>query len=134
MGTGIVSILLNTLPYNGQWLQWISIVIFALNVVLFIGGCILSIIRYIMYPQTFKAALLHPVQSMFLGAFPLGLATIINMFCFVCVPAWGNWAMNFAWALWIFDAVISVLCALSLPFLLYVGISIPFPRIEADPI
>lgn len=118
MGTGIVSILLNTLPYNGQWLQWISIVIFALNVLLFIAGCIVSIIRYIVYPKTLKAVIFDPVQSMFLGTFPMGLATIVNMICFVCVPAWGPWVMNLAWALWILDAVISVMCALSLPFLL----------------
>ncbi|KGO69107.1 C4-dicarboxylate transporter/malic acid transport protein [Penicillium italicum] len=35
MGTGITSILLNTLPYNGRWLYWISIVIFCLNIFLF---------------------------------------------------------------------------------------------------
>lgn len=38
MGTGIVSTLLSVLPYNGRWLRWISIMIFALNVFLFISG------------------------------------------------------------------------------------------------
>ncbi|EYE92356.1 TDT family transporter [Aspergillus ruber CBS 135680] len=116
MGTGIVSTLLNVLPYNGRWLRWISIVIFALNVFLFIAGCILSLIRYTMYPKTIRAVIFHPVQAMFLGAFPMGLSTIVNMFCLVCVPAWGTWAAEFALALWSLDAAISVLCALSLPF------------------
>lgn len=120
MGTGIVSTLLYTLPYNGRWIQWIAIAIFALNVVLFTAGCILSIIRYSMYPQTFKAALSHPVQSMFLGTFPMGLSMIIDMICLVCVPAWGIWVEYTAWSLWIFNVAVSVLCALSLPFLLYV--------------
>lgn len=118
MGTGIVSTLLYTLPYNGRWLQWIAIVIFALNVVLFSAGCILSIIRYAMYPQTFRAALSHPVQSMFLGTFPMGLSMIIDMISLVCVPAWGIWAEYVAWSLWIVNVAIAVLCALSLPFLL----------------
>lgn len=87
MGTGIVSILLNTLPYNAPWLYWISVVIFALNVLLFAAGCVISLLRYTLYPEIFKAMILHPVQSMFLGTFPMGFATIINMFCFVCVPA-----------------------------------------------
>lgn len=119
MGTGIVSILLNTLPYNGEWLYWISVVTFAFNVLLFAIGCVITALRYSLYPEIFTVMITHPVQSMFLGAFPMGFATIVNMFCFVCVPAWGEWAKNFAWGMWIFDAVLSVITALSLPFLLY---------------
>ncbi|OQD83173.1 hypothetical protein PENANT_c018G08759 [Penicillium antarcticum] len=48
----------------------------------------------------------------------MGLATIVNMFCLVCVPVWDKWAAYFAWGLWVFDAVVSVLTALSLPFIL----------------
>ena len=55
---------------------------------------------------------------MFIGTFPMGLTTIINMICFVCVPVWGAWVPYFAWGLWIFDAAVSVLTAVSLPFLL----------------
>lgn len=120
MGTGIVSILLQNLPYNGAALYWISVVIFAFNVLLFGLGCFISILRYSMYPEIFLTMIHHPVQSMFVGTFPMGLATIINMICFVCVPAWGTWTRHFAWALWIFDAVVSVMTALSLPFILFV--------------
>jgi hypothetical protein len=35
MGTGIVSILLHTLPWDGRWLYWISVGIFGVNVLLF---------------------------------------------------------------------------------------------------
>lgn len=124
MGTGIVSILLNTLPYNGSWLYWISIIIFVLNVVLFAAACVITAMRYILYPDIFMAMIRHPVQSMFIGTFPMGFATIINMFCFVCVPAWGEWTRNFAWGMWIFDAVISVMTALSLPALLYAVLNV----------
>lgn len=118
MGTGIVSILLNTLPYNGHWLYWISVVIFAFNVLLFAVFLSLSILRYVVYPEIFPVMVTHPTQSLFLGTFPMGLATIINMFCFVCVPAWGEHASYFAWALWITDAVISVMTCLALPFIM----------------
>ncbi|KAJ5392483.1 hypothetical protein N7509_007973 [Penicillium cosmopolitanum] len=118
MGTGIVSILLHNLPYNGIWLYWISVVIFALNVLLFALGTIISFLRYTLYPEIFTVMITHPVQSMFIGTFPMGLATIINMVVFVCVPVWGEWVRYFAWGLWIFDAVVSVLTALSLPFIL----------------
>lgn len=118
MGTGIVSILLNTLPYNGRWLFWISVVIFALNVFLFVVMTFISILRYILWPDLIMPVLTHPVQSMFVGTYPMGLSTIITMWCLVCVPAWGDWTRNFAWGFWIFDAIMSVMCALSLPFLL----------------
>ena len=36
----------------------------------------------------------HPAQSLFLGTFPMGLATIVNMIVFVCVPAWGPWTIQ----------------------------------------
>ena len=49
----------------------------------------------------------------------MGLATIINMICFVCVPAWGQWAATLAWALWWIDAVISLANNMYLPFVMY---------------
>jgi tellurite resistance protein TehA-like permease len=89
MGTGIVSILLHNLPYNGIWLYWISIVIFCLNILLFVLFTLISIVRYTLYPEIWRVMIRHPAQSLFLGTFPMGLATIINMIIFVCVPAWG---------------------------------------------
>ncbi|XHG09073.1 hypothetical protein AWENTII_012156 [Aspergillus wentii] len=118
MGTGIVAVLLNSLPYNGIWLYWISVVIFALNVLLFGIGCIITLLRYVLYPEILPAVVMHPVQSMFLGTFPMGLSTIIDMVCYVCVPAWGEWTRNFAWGLWIFDAVVSVVTTLTPPLLI----------------
>ena len=95
MGTGIVSILLHNLPYNAKWLYWISVVIFGLNVALFCLFVTISALRYIMYPQIWTVMIRHPIQSLFLGTFPMGLATIINMVVFVCIPAWGTWAIQF---------------------------------------
>lgn len=118
MGTGIVSMLLHSLPYNGAWLYWLSIVIFVLNVFLFMAGCFITLLRHILYPEVFLAMIKHPVQSMFIGCFPMGLATIINMICAVCVPAWGQGASYLALGLWILDAAISVTVALLLPFML----------------
>jgi tellurite resistance protein TehA-like permease len=67
MGTGIVSILLHNLPYNGRWLYWISVVVFALNIFLFLCFTIISVARYTLFPGVWSAMVNHPVQSMFLG-------------------------------------------------------------------
>jgi tellurite resistance protein TehA-like permease len=94
MGTGIVSILLHNLPYNREWLYWISVAIFALNVILFCIFFTLSFLRYTLYPQIWSAMIRHPAQSLFLGTFPMGLATIINMIVLVCVPVMGPRAVQ----------------------------------------
>lgn len=58
----------------------------------------------------------HPVQSLFTGTFPMGLATIVNVVVFVCVPAWGRPAVHLAWTLWWIDVAISVSTCFYLPF------------------
>lgn len=118
MGTGIASILLHNLPYNGVWLYWLSVIIFCLNIVLFITFLAISVLRYIMFPGLFMFMIRHPVQSLFLGTLPMGLSTIINMIVFVCVPAWGQPAITLAWTLWWIDVVISVASCFWLPFVI----------------
>jgi hypothetical protein len=48
----------------------------------------------------------------------MGLATIVNMVTFVCVPAWGEGAATLAWTLWWIDAALSVACCMYLPFVM----------------
>ena len=75
MGTGVVSILLHELPYNADWLQYISYVFFSLNIGLFVCFLALSVLRYALYPEIWKAMMLHPGQSLFLGCLPMGFAS-----------------------------------------------------------
>ena len=100
MGTGIVSILLYNLPYNSTWLYWSSVVFFALNVLLFVIFLFISILRYTLYPKLWTDMIRHPAQSLFLGTFPPGFATIVNMVVYGCVPAWGKPFVQLAWVLW----------------------------------
>ncbi|OAA61376.1 C4-dicarboxylate transporter/malic acid transport protein [Cordyceps fumosorosea ARSEF 2679] len=116
MGTGIVSILLHNLPYNAQWLQYISYAIFALNVVLFTTFLAISILRYTLYPEIWTAMIDHPGQSLFLGCFPMGFATIINMMIFAC-GHWGSGLIHLAWAFWWLDALLSMATCISMPFI-----------------
>lgn len=118
MGTGIASILLHNLPYNGAWLYWLSVIIFCINIILFVIFLAISILRYLMFPGLFMFMVRHPVQSLFLGTFPMGLATIINMIVFVCVPAWGTSAIYLAWTLWWIDVVIAIATCFWLPFVI----------------
>ncbi|KAF2733571.1 hypothetical protein EJ04DRAFT_438699 [Polyplosphaeria fusca] len=120
MGTGIVSIILHSFseayPSHHGALRILSIIFFIVNVALFSLFLVVSILRYTLYPATWSLMIRHPVQSLFLGTFPMGFATIINMFALVCVPAWGDASANICWAMWWIDAVISVACCFGLPF------------------
>lgn len=118
MGTGIASILLHNLPYHGAWLYWLSVAVFGLNVLLFCVFLLVSTLRYTMFRGLFMAMIRHPVQSLFVGTFPMGLATIVNMVVFVCVPAWGPWATTLAWTLWWIDVALALCTCMWLPFVI----------------
>ncbi|OAQ63154.1 C4-dicarboxylate transporter/malic acid transport protein [Pochonia chlamydosporia 170] len=116
MGTGIVSILLHNLPYNAQWLQYISYIFFGLNILLFAIFTCISLARYTFYPEIWWAMISHPGQSLFLGCFPMGFATIINMMIFCC-KQWGDWLVYLAWAFWWIDVLLSMATAITMPFI-----------------
>ena len=118
MGTGIVSILLNRLPYNATWLYYISVAVFVLNIALFLLFLGITVLRYAMFRGLWSVMIQHPVQSLFLGTFPMGLATIINMIVFVCVPAWGQRFAMLAWGLWWVDVVLAISTNFYLPFII----------------
>lgn len=118
MSTGVVSIELHQLPYNGDWLRIVSIIFFVLNLALFVLFTIISCLRYILYPDIVPAVLRHPHQSLFLATFPVGLATLINMTVLVCVPAWGHGTATFAWVVWWVDSVLALTACFHLTFVM----------------
>jgi tellurite resistance protein TehA-like permease len=113
VGTGIVSILLYELPYNGKWLYWLSVITFCLNICLFLCALLVSLLRYTLWPEMWTAMMSHPNQSLFLAVVPMvsqshiapssqalkiqGLGTIIQMLIFICASHWGNWVVYTAW-------------------------------------
>jgi tellurite resistance protein TehA-like permease len=101
MGTGIVAILLHIIPFGHTYLHYASIVFFILNIVLFAVVLSMSILRYTLYPEIWAVMIQDPTNSLFLATCPMGFATLIEMWVFVCVPAWGDWTRTVAWVLWI---------------------------------
>lgn len=87
MGTGIVSILLHSLPYTTPWLPYLSYVFFAFNVCLFLVFTAVTAARYLLYPEIWTAMLNHPGQSLFLGTFPMGLASECCPFSYTSITS-----------------------------------------------
>ncbi|PWN39968.1 hypothetical protein IE81DRAFT_294067 [Ceraceosorus guamensis] len=117
MGTGITSILLYQLPYQFKGLHVIAEIIFALNVALFLVFTSISAARYTIWPTMGPTMLFHESQSLFLGTFAMGLATIVNMCALAIGTSWGHNFALFTWAMWWLDSIISILICLGLPFL-----------------
>lgn len=57
-------------------------------------------------------------NSLFLGTIPMGFATLIEAWIFLCVPYWGSWAVTFAFVCWIIDCIVAVAVTISLTVLL----------------
>ena len=119
MGTGIISILIYIAPYQFSGQHIIAAIFYFLNILLFLLFLSLSIARYTLYPWIWNRMLLHNAQSLFLGTFPMGLATIINATVLIAVPVCGNWAIILSWVLWWIDVVVSVMTCFGLPMIMF---------------
>lgn len=119
MGTGILSTLIQIAPhqFNGQ--QYISLSLYLANCVLFMLFTVITIARYTMFPWVAKRMLFHPTQCMFLGTFPMGLATIVNGTVLMVVPRFGQWAVTLSWSLWWIDVALTVLSVIVIPILMF---------------
>merc|ERR1711939_1243311 len=118
MGTGIVANIFYIIPWKADWLHYLSIIFFVLTVVLFALAFIASVLRYTIWPQIWTVMIQDPTNSLYLGTIPMGFATIVEMWIFICVPAWGQCAAYVGWALWMLDSVVAVAVTVTLGILL----------------
>ena len=119
MGTGILSILLHTSPHRFEGEDVIGTVLYFFNIVLFVAFSAISVARYTCFPGVIGLMLRHPQQSLFLGTIPIGLATIVNATVLIAVPRYGQWAAHLAWGLWWLDVLLTVLCVVGLPLVMF---------------
>ena len=112
MGTGIFSLLLGQLP-GPFWLHAAGVELWRVNIALFGLFTLLYATRWALYPREAARIFSHPVMPMFLGAIPMGLATIVN----------GSIAYahdyDTALYLWCADAGLSVLVGLGVPLAMF---------------
>ncbi|EUC67615.1 C4-dicarboxylate transporter/malic acid transporter [Rhizoctonia solani AG-3 Rhs1AP] len=110
MGTGAVSVLLHNFPYGSRpVLHGFGVALLILNVCLFGLFCVLSAIRYIRYPEILRLMYKHPVQSLYLGCFPMGFATLIN----ASLNAYQAYKLSdsflyLLWGLWWLDTIVAL--------------------------
>lgn len=116
MGTGIVAILLYNFPYQFRGLYIIATVIYLLNILLFSTFTLISITRYVMFPEIMSLMLKHPGQSLFIGTIPMGLTTITNCTVLIAVPYFESWAITVAYALWWTEFALTLISSIAVPY------------------
>ncbi|EIW83021.1 hypothetical protein CONPUDRAFT_136178 [Coniophora puteana RWD-64-598 SS2] len=115
MGTGAIAILFHSFPYGNDTpaMKAMTLVFFFLNLALFTLFTIISITRYILFPDVWSLMIRHPAQSLYLGTFPMGGATLIVVATGGVFETYGFGGSKFVYALWAFwwlDVAISFIC------------------------
>lgn len=119
MGTGILALALNQFPVEIPGLHGVAEGFWWFNIVLFVLFTGLYTARWAMFPQQARRIFGHSVISMFFGAIPMGLATIINGFLAFGIAHWGATAIHIAEFLWWIDMVMALACGVLIPFLMF---------------
>lgn len=119
MGTGVVALALNQFPLHLLVLRELSAALWMVNIVLFLLCTLLYAARWIFFTKDATPIFGHPVMPMFLGAIPMGLATIVNGFLAFGIARMGAVAVDIAVVLWWVDAALAVGVGLLVPFLMF---------------
>jgi C4-dicarboxylate transporter/malic acid transport protein len=119
MGTGILALAINQYPLAIPGLHAIGEVLWLVNILLFVTFSALYAARWTMFFDGARRIFGHSVVSMFFGAIPMSLATIVNGFIVFGVPLFGDAALGIAQALLWVDIVLAVACGVLVPFLMF---------------
>ena len=119
MGTGILALAINQFPAGIPGLHAIGLVVWLANILMFSTFSALYTARWILFPSEARRIFGHSIVSMFFGAIPMGLATIVNGFIVFGLPLWGPVALRIAEGLWWIDVALSIACGVGIPFLMF---------------
>lgn len=116
MGTGIVALTLAAFPYAFPGRLALAFGLWVATAVIFTVLSVAFVARAVLFPETIGRLLRHPVQSMFLGAIPMGLAPVINGL----IVFYGNSKAGLALDLWIVDVILSLISGWVVPYYMFV--------------
>ncbi|KAJ7249005.1 voltage-dependent anion channel [Mycena rebaudengoi] len=122
MGTGSVSTLISLFHFgeNSETIKILTLLFFFLNLCLFISICGATMLRYYMFPELWPAMLQHPAQSLIIGAFPMGAATLINTALAINqrYSFSGTGFLFSLWAFWWLDSAVSIFTAFGMLYVM----------------
>ncbi|WP_244099257.1 TDT family transporter [Burkholderia ambifaria] len=119
MGNGIVLLILESVPAYVAWQSPVALALWCFNAALYAFFVAMFVGRCVFFPDTVRPLLHHPIQSMFLGAIPMGLVPVINGLVLFGERYLGGEASTLALAFWTVDAVLAVVIAIAVPYLMF---------------
>jgi C4-dicarboxylate transporter/malic acid transport protein len=119
MGTGALALTINQFPLAMPALHVAAVSLWLLNIALFCLFSLLYAARWLFFFEEARRIFDHPVMSMFFGAIPMALATILNGFLVFGQPLLGDTAISIAHALWWIDVAMSLVCGLAIPYFMF---------------
>lgn len=115
MDTGIISIIMNILPWQFNGLGVISTIMFVFNLVLFTLFALLAIIRLFTFPKHVRSESLNQVEEIsYQGAPAISYLTLVAQVTLTCSTSWGYRLTVLAYVMWWIGLVWTVvLCSAS---------------------
>ncbi|KAF7330300.1 Sulfite efflux pump SSU1 [Mycena venus] len=122
MGTGAVGALVSRFHFGeaSEAIKVLTLLFFFINLLFFVAICAATVARYYIFPELWQAMLQHPTQSLFIGAFPMGAATLINLSLTMNqkYSFGGPGFLYTLWAFWWLDCAISLFTAVGMIFVM----------------
>ncbi len=119
MGTGALALALNQFAPALPFLHGLGTGLWLANIALFVLFSGLYAARWLLCFDEARRVFDHPVMSMFFGAIPMGLATIVNGFLAFGSPFFGAAFLTIAYHLWWVDVGLSLLCGILIPYFMF---------------
>lgn len=119
MGTGVLALALEQFPLPLPGLHSAGLALWLFTIALFLLFTLLYATRWICFSREARGIFRHPVASMFFGAIPMGLATLLNGFLVFGLPLWGETALSIAHGLWWLDVALALACGILIPFVMF---------------
>lgn len=116
MGTGALALALKQFPLPVPGIYDLAGGLWLLDILLFAIFTVIYATQWIFFFDEARRIVRHSVLSMFFGAIPMGLATIING---LLLFGGGKPAVSIAHGLWWLDVIMSVTCGFLVPFLMF---------------
>lgn len=117
-GTGIIAVILHTLPYQFRGLHIISIVFWIINLALLLLFSIFYLVRFLKSPARLLATIVsNTTEVACLASICVASTSAIQMLAIVVVPVWkGPWSM-IALVLWWINFAMAVIACLGIPII-----------------
>ena len=121
MGTGIVALDAYLLPAGPDWLRVAGTALWFFNMALVGALVVLMGLRGMVDPRGVKRVFTDPLHSMFFGAIPMAMTTVVNGFFDMGPHLFGPASYHIGAVLWVVNAAIAVASGVLVPFLMFIS-------------